>query len=263
MNTRYRSGFTLIELLVVIAIIAILAAILFPVFAQAREKARQTSCLSNMKQIGYGLMMYTQDYDELLPSSWLGNGPAANFDPGPGPAYTWQWMILPYIKNSDVYACPSNRFKKRENWRAMFFGTPQVLIPMHYIVNRQVIGQFKFEGPSPLSAIESPADAIAVNENKGRYMDSTWNNAWQTINSGTVMRNWVTNQPEGVSAGEGWLQAHAKMSNFLFADGHAKAMKPQATIWPNDLWNCTNSLTVPCSAANRQLRAGQVAAEYR
>lgn len=68
MYTRNRSAFTLIELLVVIAIIAILAAILFPVFAQARKKARQTSCLSNMKQIGYGLMMYTQDYDELLPS---------------------------------------------------------------------------------------------------------------------------------------------------------------------------------------------------
>jgi len=77
-------------------------------------------------------------------------------------------MILPYIKNSDVYTCPSNRFNKKENWRAMFFGTPQVRIPMHYIVNRQVIGQYKFEGPSPLSAIESPADAIAVNENKGR-----------------------------------------------------------------------------------------------
>src|SRR5688572_20769118 len=78
-DRRERAGFTLIELLVVIAIIAILAAILFPVFAQAREKARQTSCLSNMKQLGTSFMMYTQDYDERLPNSGLeagcGGGP--------------------------------------------------------------------------------------------------------------------------------------------------------------------------------------------
>jgi prepilin-type N-terminal cleavage/methylation domain-containing protein len=70
---RPRTGFTLIELLVVIAIIAILAAILFPVFAQAREKARQSGCLSNLKQIGTALMMYTQDYDEAFPCTWYGS----------------------------------------------------------------------------------------------------------------------------------------------------------------------------------------------
>lgn len=75
-----RKGFTLIELLVVIAIIAILAAILFPVFAKAREKARQTSCLSNCKQLGLGLYMYTQDYDEMLPFNFVSDG---------YPNYTW------------------------------------------------------------------------------------------------------------------------------------------------------------------------------
>jgi prepilin-type N-terminal cleavage/methylation domain-containing protein/prepilin-type processing-associated H-X9-DG protein len=104
-----RRGFTLIELLVVIAIIAILAAILFPVFAQAREKARATSCLSNCKQIGLALQMYAQDYDETLPNAgpnWPGNGTNPIFKAG----YGWaMWAILmdPYIKSRKVWVCPS------------------------------------------------------------------------------------------------------------------------------------------------------------
>ncbi len=92
-----RKGFTLIELLVVIAIIAILAAILFPVFARAREKARQTSCLSNVKQLGLGFMMYTQDYDEMFPNAIAPDG-----------TY-WMDAIMPYVKNTQLYVCPSSR----------------------------------------------------------------------------------------------------------------------------------------------------------
>ncbi len=100
-----RRGFTLIELLVVIAIIAILAAILFPVFARAREKARQTSCLSNLKQIGLGSMMYLADSDDIL----FGHiqGTRATFYPPVLPYLDWMQQIYPYVKNQQLYTCPS------------------------------------------------------------------------------------------------------------------------------------------------------------
>src|SRR5947207_8058580 len=95
-------GFTLIELLVVIAIIAILAAILFPVFAQAREMARKTSCLSNFKQANLGLLQYIQDYDEMIVPSDTGsiNGPGWGFG---RPDYVWPELIQPYIKNWQIF----------------------------------------------------------------------------------------------------------------------------------------------------------------
>src|SRR5580692_815365 len=107
-SSSVRRAFTLIELLVVIAIIAILAAILFPVFAQAREKARQTSCLSNTKQMGLAVLMYIQDYDETSPlayhnPSWGGTqGPHTNF------YASWWSFIYPYNKSGQVTRCPSN-----------------------------------------------------------------------------------------------------------------------------------------------------------
>jgi prepilin-type N-terminal cleavage/methylation domain-containing protein/prepilin-type processing-associated H-X9-DG protein len=103
---KQRRAFTLIELLVVIAIIAILAAILFPVFAQAREKARQAACLSNSKQMGMGITMYVQDYDEMYPNGGHGPGTA-----GAQPA-RWYRKIYPYVKNVGVYTCPSRPNRK-------------------------------------------------------------------------------------------------------------------------------------------------------
>jgi prepilin-type N-terminal cleavage/methylation domain-containing protein/prepilin-type processing-associated H-X9-DG protein len=122
-------AFTLIELLVVIAIIAILAAILFPVFAQARAKARGASCLSNVRQLGTGLVMYSQDYDETFPAwywdqSWHGG----NLTPNNAVTVWWN-AVLPYVKNNQIFSCPDNnyRFTTRQDghWGWFQFGTAQ------------------------------------------------------------------------------------------------------------------------------------------
>src|SRR5688572_6764549 len=111
-SAGFHRGFTLIELLVVIAIIAILAAILFPVFAQAREKARQTACLSNLKQIGTGSMMYIQDYDERFhPHNYTTNGGNTQifWFSARITGTTWdhtQGLLHPYMKNVDIQDCP-------------------------------------------------------------------------------------------------------------------------------------------------------------
>jgi len=138
MRTR---GFTLIELLVVIAIIAILAAILFPVFAKAREKARQTSCLSNVKQIGLGFMMYAQDYDETLPPGRVNAGLPGD--------YWWYDCLVPYMKNTQILNCPSKR-----------------TIPVGYGYSYSNIMVDGGSGPRgrSLGEIDAPADALLLTE---------------------------------------------------------------------------------------------------
>jgi prepilin-type N-terminal cleavage/methylation domain-containing protein len=113
------SGFTLIELLVVIAIIAILAAILFPVFAQAREKGRQTMCLSNCKQIGTAYQMYAQDYDEaIVPAcNW-----AAGYHATEDPRSWWDGLLEPYTMNSEIFRCPSFGSKRYPSYVISFIG---------------------------------------------------------------------------------------------------------------------------------------------
>lgn len=147
---RNQKGFTLIELLVVIAIIAILAAILFPVFAQAREKARAISCLSNSRQLASANYMYTQDYDETLL-------PAANY--AVNPPTIWIEAIIPYIKNEQIFLCPSaSGARFPASWSLRNFA------PLGY--NSQTgIDPRGLESPTStmsLAALEEPARAVLI-----------------------------------------------------------------------------------------------------
>jgi prepilin-type N-terminal cleavage/methylation domain-containing protein len=149
-DTRRRRGFTLIELLVVIAIIAILGAILFPVFAQAREKARQAACLSNGKQIATGLMMYAQDYDERLPRWWTPTGGQNN------QARDWKNDIEPYVKNWDIYRCPSRNTQWPGYGYNAFFATDTgVAMPTIQFTTRQLlVADVRPEQPNGKTAVD-------------------------------------------------------------------------------------------------------------
>ena len=146
-------GFTLIELLVVIAIIAILAAILFPVFAQAREKARQSTCLSNCKQYSLATLMYVQDYDETFPYSAVLSGYCVD---------TFYSVVSPYVKNNQIPRCPS---EDKAIQVASLVGAPCANTPEYtsYVVNPSLFKNGFFPGVSPvaLAALPRPADTIS------------------------------------------------------------------------------------------------------
>ena len=155
-----RRGFTLIELLVVIAIIAILAAILFPVFAKAREKARQTTCLSNLKQIALGFLMYAQDYDERMMTSYKYCYPA-----GVQSLYWWGDMVQPYVKNYQLLECPSYSWSYTSYRPA---GLPNPLVCSYsynncrHDVNHVAVPQI---GNSKMAIIEAPSNCVLLAEN--------------------------------------------------------------------------------------------------
>lgn len=175
-----RRAFTLIELLVVIAIIAILAAILFPVFAQAREKARSASCLSNEKQIGLGIMMYVQDYDETYPMAYYYlNGATSR-----GGYAHWTGVVDPYVKqlkgNRTIWVCPSHRLGGFAPTNFTNNNAPPGQVPqwpgvqdiqadrMSYIANELLMPRKKYaavpQNVVPLAAVDTPAQVIAVAE---------------------------------------------------------------------------------------------------
>lgn len=207
-----RRGFTLIELLVVIAIIAILAAILFPVFARAREKARQTNCLSNVKQIMLGVLMYAQDYDELLP------GESYTQPGGDGNTYlvdsSWRAVVFPYVKNTQMFFCPSHRpdtstyaaFDGRYNDQKMRAG---------YAINdwHQDAGTTGATPPTnkPLAAIQSPSKTIFILESSGSPDD--------ICPAGSDSHGLM---PGDMTA----AKRHNDGANYGFIDGHSKWMKP-------------------------------------
>jgi len=219
MRSRGRSdGFTLIELLVVIAIIAILAAILFPVFARAREKARQTSCLSNVKQIGLGMSMYIQDYDEKLPEHYY-TAPS-------GVRYSIIQVVHPYINNMQVWDCPS---AARESGHAAD-GTPAFLGERSYGWNHLIFAWYH----TKLASIKSPAETVMSADTcmdswgPGRlyYPSAGYNDsiATMTFPSGCDDSIWDTGGLGGQRPGFNFVPRHNGQGNVAFVDGHAKTM---------------------------------------
>ena len=220
--TKRNRGFTLIELLVVIAIIAILAAILFPVFAQARERARATSCLSNLKQIGLSTMMYVQDYDGSYYLRGYG-GAGSNGNPRMmwSPYVSDEWFMRPYVKNINIYRCPS----KTQVWAS-------------YAYNRYP-GNLQYTE----SMIEFPAQMVAfVDDQHSNLVAYNPQSAKTFTYNGTAFTqswaNWhvnfckTPNVPSGCPVDERMNGRHFGGANVAFMDGHAKWMKPQ-TLYNN------------------------------
>ncbi len=146
-----RKGFTLIELLVVIAIIAILAAILFPVFARARENARRSSCQSNMKQIGLGIIQYVQDYDEKFPNSSDTNNRVGN-----NIIATWDLQIQPYVKSVQLLTCPSDT-----STPTIDLGAPFGQVKRSYSVANYINGV-------AMASVQAPSYTVASTERNQR-----------------------------------------------------------------------------------------------
>ena len=227
MLLKFKHGFTLIELLVVIAIIAILAAILFPVFAQAREKARQTSCLSNLKQLGTAFTLYEDDWEETLPPIW-GDGtgvntitdtayPAGNYwtrvnygGIGTNHWKTWMDAIFPYVKNISLYHCPSAA--KGASGYGMNWGVG--FVPdydnYYFTFDRRVMA---------LAQIKNTAQTVVISD--GVVVQEAVGIATEIEIGAPALWAWKY----GYSGDKG---AHISGFNYNFADGHAKYYKKGA-----------------------------------
>jgi prepilin-type N-terminal cleavage/methylation domain-containing protein/prepilin-type processing-associated H-X9-DG protein len=226
----HRRAFTLIELLVVIAIIAILAAILFPVFARARENARRTSCLSNLKQIGLGFMQYTQDYDEKYPINMYGNYSGKNQQPQTDPAMpgfvyqsrndygdntgkwiSWMDCIYPYIKSTQLFVCPS----AKDRTTTSYGYSPTI------------------GGYYPNSTTNIPMSDSAIQQPTRSMLVLDWNSAFHAACTPSI---YVTYRNS--SDWHDRLYPHLGGTNIAFADGHAKWQTEfSSTMTPYDYTN--------------------------
>ena len=269
MKSRNTRGFTLIELLVVIAIIAILAAILFPVFAQARERARAVSCLSNSKQIGTGLYMYVQDYDETMPASFALSPP---INGGGRAEMPFDSQLMPYIKNDQLFGCPSDSANRGNVgagnlWNGIYAGriTKRSYGYVGAINTQERVnsggtgadpntGMSQWQSGNALAAIDQSAETIAITESwgtNGGGNDSNMGSPWGSLFTGCdtwklAGRRVPAQGPIDQFAqcnGDGNynnraalpMRGHFDSGNYMFADGHAKQMR-WAQVRGNDFF---------------------------
>lgn len=239
MQRKHSEGFTLIELLIVIAIIAILTAILLPVFHQAREKARQTACGSNLRQLGMALAMYVQDFEAY---------PTHNLRPD-RPDIRWYDVIQPYVKNRAVFICPSTNPVDPSNLRNGGYGyNYQYLGNAHFIdPSRRVVPDAKIQVPAATVAI---MDAAGITRADVQSEGVAYVPYYHTFIVDPPMSNWSSPPlPQPIDEDNGWAW-HGKRSwpgfwhnegcNVAFCDGHVKWMtrsKLLGSFNDNSLWN--------------------------
>src|SRR3569833_1979947 len=218
---QVHAGFTLIELLVVIAIIAILASILFPVFAQAREKARQITCASNLKQIGLAAIQYQQDNDEHNVYVFGSNNWAGDVD------LTFEDSLMPYVKSVGVFKCPDDTYGRgSQNYDPNGNKIAGPAAPTSsYAIDMawgDWAGQYSASS-SQLSTITAPASSILFAERWNGYHFTSVNWAQDV---------WCSNGDSlyGQGGGPPSFSGHANLSNYAFCDGHVKAMHYEQTV---------------------------------
>ncbi len=229
-----RRGFTLIELLVVIAIIAILAAILFPVFARARDRARSASCSSNMRQIGIAAMMYAQDYDEMMPAVYH------YYEGDSNTRYMGYYDAFePYTMNEQIYICPSGRYTY-EYWRVRGGGLPydegfwgDVMTSSYGVIARHSsnahFGTVMWEGGwgrggHSIADVERPAEKILIAEL--RHIRAMNPDQMGFTDDGAPL-------PMGDDGRVGYMMyRHNLMMNAAYADGHVKAIPQLTSVEP-------------------------------